>query len=175
MTWASRGTAVFDERWATPSGHLAVEIQEAARKQMEKVADAAHPNETGGVLIGYYAASHHLAVVTEASPPPGDSSAGRFWFRRGHRGLADWFRRLWGAREQRYYLGEWHYHPSKHVEPSHADIIELRAIADDIAYQCPEPIMTIVGMPQGRGRQAVVIIAVRGGTTEYLQPQTSGT
>lgn len=100
--------------------------------------------ETGGILVGYYTESLDCAVVTAVSRPPSDSSAGPTWFYRGTRGLAHWLDRLW-KRERRYYLGEWHLHPRELPYPSGEDIAQMQTIALSARYNCPEPILLIVG------------------------------
>ncbi len=50
-------------------------------------------------------------------------------------------RRSW--KEGDYYLGEWHYHPGGAPVPSSCDADQLRAIALEDRYKCPEPILVI--------------------------------
>lgn len=45
------------------------------------------PEETGGILVGYYTDALDCAVVTDASERPPDSKSGRTWFARGTIGL----------------------------------------------------------------------------------------
>jgi len=47
--------------------------------------------------------------------------------------------------ERTYYLGEWHYHPSVHLEPSATDIGQMFTIRDDSNYHCAAPVMVIFG------------------------------
>jgi integrative and conjugative element protein (TIGR02256 family) len=147
-----------------------VEITDDARGRMEELADAAHPNETGGVLVGHYAEQHRLAVVVVASPPPRDSAAGRAWFRRGQHGLTRWFKKLWWSESREYYVGEWHYHPAPEAVPSDADIVELRAISANDDYRCPEPILIVVAAPRDDRRSAAVLVVPRDGRPEHLAP-----
>jgi hypothetical protein len=67
------------------------------------------------------------------------------WFFRGVAGLQKLLDRLWRSDES-HYLGEWHYHPASDTTPSNQDLRQLRAIASDPSYCCPEPILLIVGV-----------------------------
>jgi integrative and conjugative element protein (TIGR02256 family) len=102
-----------------------------------------YPKETGGILLGSYTPSLELAVVTEVTGPPDDSRKGRFGFWRGVRGLQSLVGRLW--KERQYYLGEWHVHPDGPPVPSGTDEEQMRAIAESPVYQCPEPLLLILG------------------------------
>lgn len=102
-----------------------------------------YPKETGGVLLGKYTSSFELAVVTEVSGPPKDSRKARSGFWRGILGLQTLISRLW--KEQQYYLGEWHVHPDGPPIPSATDHDQMNAISENPAYQCPEPLLLILG------------------------------
>lgn len=104
---------------------------------------AAHPMETGGVLIGRYNKRRDTAIVALASGPPPDSENGRSQFYRGTQGLNTLLARRWARQE--YYLGEWHYHPDGVARPSAADIRQMQEIAGDLASNCPEPVLLIIG------------------------------
>lgn len=100
--------------------------------------------ETGGILVGTYNDNLNTAQVTAALPAPDDSRAGKSWFYRGVRGLRRYLRQLWRA-ERAYYLGEWHFHPFSLPMPSPTDITQMAEIAEESSYQCPEPILLIIG------------------------------
>jgi integrative and conjugative element protein (TIGR02256 family) len=102
------------------------------------------PNETGGILVGYYTTAHDCAVVTAVSRAPSDSRHGRTHFFRGVRGLQRWIDYLW-SRKHRYYLGEWHFHPGGSPHPSVTDTEQMKMFAASPDYQCPEPILVIIG------------------------------
>jgi integrative and conjugative element protein (TIGR02256 family) len=103
----------------------------------------AGPLETGGILVGNYTEDHSVALVSDASRAPGDSKSGTTWFHRGIAGLQAWLCKLW--EEERYYLGEWHFHPGARPVPSDTDLRQIREIADSPKYNCPEPVLLIVG------------------------------
>jgi integrative and conjugative element protein (TIGR02256 family) len=101
--------------------------------------------ETGGILIGRYI-DKHTAIVRHATPPPKDSQSGFDWFHRGVMGLKTLLARMWTQEDRQYYLGEWHYHPVTRVIPSQDDINQMTRISKSSCYNCPEPILLIVGL-----------------------------
>ena len=101
--------------------------------QIYQLCEAAYPNETGGILIGQYNSNFEHANVTMITGAPADSKAGRT--------LLD---KLWDT-QCSYYLGEWHYHPDGASAPSIQDLIEMKAISMNEDYNCPEPLLLIVG------------------------------
>ncbi|MFP3939770.1 MAG: Mov34/MPN/PAD-1 family protein [Thermoanaerobaculia bacterium] len=105
------------------------------------------PNETGGVLIGYYTRSRRTAVVESATLPSPDSEASRTRFYRGVVGLQRLLARFWRRppEERRYYLGEWHVHPGGASVPSQHDHAQMLEIARSENYQCPEAILVLLG------------------------------
>lgn len=102
------------------------------------------PNETGGVIVGFYNDDLDCATVTAFTTPTEDSQAGKNWFYRGTKGLQSQLNRLW-FKQKRYYLGEWHFHPYSLPDPSSQDIRQMYNIAADSAYSCPEAILLILG------------------------------
>lgn len=119
--------------------------------------------ETGGILLGRYEADGNLAVVMTATERPKDSISGRTWFQRGVRGLKELLRERWQRGE--YYLGEWHSHPGGSPNPSGNDVREMRAIAKDVSYRCPKPIMVIAG----RSASGVVTVSLSVFESERLE------
>ena len=100
--------------------------------------------ETGGILIGNYDYKLNRAMVTQVIGPTADSKGGKSWFLRGIKGLQPILNNLWQSRQE-FYLGEWHFHPYALPIPSHQDIKQMRQIARTQAYNCPEPLLLIVG------------------------------
>jgi len=100
--------------------------------------------ETGGVLIGSYSDNKACASITQILGPAQDSKSGRTWFIRGISGLQKLIDRYW-ERDKHYYLGEWHFHPYAMPNPSGQDIAQMRSIASSKAYNCPEPLLIIMG------------------------------
>lgn len=100
-------------------------------------------NETGGILIGHYSDDGSTAIIFEATARPADSLAGRTTFQRGTKGLRSLLQSRW--KTGKYYVGEWHFHPGGLPEPSSNDFESMRNIAANPNYQCPEPVMIILG------------------------------
>ncbi|WP_009631118.1 Mov34/MPN/PAD-1 family protein [Synechocystis sp. PCC 7509] len=121
-----------------------ISIAEKRLSQLLKMCVHSGTNETGGILVGFYTELHTCAVVTAISSPPSDSSSGSNWFNRGTQGLEGWLHRLW-HRDKHYYLGEWHFHPYASPKASQIDIEQMNQIASSPLYQCPEPLLLIIG------------------------------
>jgi integrative and conjugative element protein (TIGR02256 family) len=101
--------------------------------------------ETGGVLVGHYAANGRIAELTGLCGPPPDSVSGPTVFKRGTAGLRNWLQQLWSQPERRYYLGEWHFHPNGLPQPSCQDVMEMASISKQTSYQCINPLLIIIG------------------------------
>jgi len=114
-------------------------------------------NETGGILIGVYTKDHYCAIVKRITGPPIDSIQNKTWFERGINGLVEILGRFW-IRNKQYYLGEWHYHPNSPSDASYRDIQQMYNIAASTKYNCPEPILLIIGgsIKQGFSKKVYV-------------------
>jgi integrative and conjugative element protein (TIGR02256 family) len=110
-------------------------------KKMEKFIRTAGQNEIGGIILGCYP-DLTTAEASEILGPPSDSKAGRYWFERGIKGLKSILNAAW--EQNKYYLGEWHYHPNGTVDPSWQDFKEMKKISKSEKYYCPEPLMIII-------------------------------
>jgi proteasome lid subunit RPN8/RPN11 len=129
----------FEDREKT----LYVSVSQSVISKITEICQKAYPNETGGILIGHYSANLKGAYVIEATNQTDDSSSGRFWFKRGINGLKKMLISYWS--ENQYYLGEWHFHPGNSPYPSRADINQMNVISKNRKFNCPEPILVIVG------------------------------
>lgn len=147
--------ALRDEALATALGHCI----------------AAGRDETGGVILGRYSASHGCAEIHELGPPPHGSTATRTSFYRGTGGLQELLRRRWA--EGLYYLGEWHFHPFAAPTPSAADIRQLELIATDPGYRCPEPLLIVIGADPRKCPRLGMFVCPRGGRLLALVDQQS--
>lgn len=132
-------------RGKTADGKFAVEFQPTVLSVLDRYCHDAGSSETGGILVGRYSDDLSLAIVREATPPPTDSQRGRSWFARGVNGLRDLLSQRWRAKERTFYVGEWHFHPADHVEPSAADFAQMRKISNAREYDCREPLLLIFG------------------------------
>lgn len=140
-------------RGKTEDGTFAVEIQSSVLSALERYCRGAGLSETGGILVGRYSEDLSLAIVCEATPPPTDSRRGRAWFVRGVNGLRDMLGKRWRAKERTYYVGEWHFHPATHVEPSSDDFEQMLEISRARQYECREPLLLILGAGQNQGQR----------------------
>lgn len=112
--------------------------------QMSELCFDSYPVETGGILLGQYNNNLDCAFVTELTGPPKDSKSGRTWFERGIKGLQRKVDLLW-RHKSRFYLGEWHFHPGGTPLPSPTDVDQIQELADSHRYNCPEPLLLIIG------------------------------
>ncbi|WP_073476332.1 Mov34/MPN/PAD-1 family protein [Desulfatibacillum alkenivorans] len=131
--------------WRTDCGAYGMSITKNVWDSIKRECIKSINNEIGGILIGYYTNENRIAVVCEATPPPKDSQQGRTWFWRGITGLRSLLLERWDQKQRTYYVGEWHYHPAKVIEPSIADLRQMESISRSKRYYCNEPILIIVG------------------------------
>jgi len=127
-------------------------------QQLRELRTKGFPNETGGVLLGYYDFNIGAVMVVAALPAPPDSKASRASFERGIAGLAEMVaeasRRTAGIVG---YIGEWHSHPPGHsATPSHDDLIQLVHLALGMSDDGLPAVQLIVGEDDLRVLQGVV-------------------
>lgn len=111
--------------------------------EMLEMCRAAGKRETGGILIGRHSEDRSTAVILETTGRPKDSLFSWATFSRGSHGLRALLESRWS--ENSFYLGEWHFHPGGSPNPSHQDILSMKKIASDPDYQCPFPLLLIIG------------------------------
>lgn len=156
-------------------GVFGVELHASMLSTLDRYCREAASLETGGILVGRYSNDRSLAVVGEATPPPSDSRRGRSWFVRGVNGLRDMLHKRWSAKDRTHYVGEWHYHPTDHVEPSDDDIAQMIEISLAKKYDCKEPLLLILGARNLRGQRLFRIFVCPGdGPPVELVPKDSG-
>ena len=131
------------ELWS-PDGRFGLRVPNRILVRLLRLCELSNTRETGGILVGRYTDARNCALITDMSPPPKDSKSGRAWFARGVHGLQVWLDRLWRS-VRHYYVGEWHFHPGGPSSPSDVDSQQMHAIARSLLYQCPEPILFILG------------------------------
>lgn len=120
-----------------------VNLSSSSLQKMIDECIKAGEHETGGILIGSYSADGSTAFIVEATARPDDSLAGRTTFQRGIKGLKPLLDFRW--KTGKYYVGEWHFHPGGSPEPSPEDFVSMKNISSNPNYQCPEPVMIILG------------------------------
>lgn len=116
-------------------------------QQLRELRTQGFPNETGGVLLGYYDFNIGAVVVVAGLPAPPDSKSNRDSFERGIAGLAETVseasRRTAGIVG---YIGEWHSHPPGHTSsPSRDDLLQLVHLALGMADDGLPAVQLIVG------------------------------
>lgn len=154
----------------TVDGTFAVQFQATVFRALDRHCRDAGSSETGGILIGHHSEDLSVAIVREATPPPSDSRRGRSWFVRGVNGLRDMLGKRWRAKDRTHYLGEWHFHPVVHVEPSGDDFAQMVEISRAKEYDCKEPLLLILGAGQHQGRRSfrAFVCPAEGAPSELL-------
>lgn len=122
-------------------------VDDGVEQKLRALRTASFPNETGGVLLGYYDFNVNAIVVVDSLPAPTDSKASPMAFERGIAGLAEAVteasRRTAGIVA---YIGEWHSHPKGHsASPSRDDFIQLVHLALGMSADGLPAIQLIVG------------------------------
>lgn len=128
-------------------GEFALFLDAGVEQQLRDMRTKGFPNETGGVLLGYYDFNISAVVVVAGLPPPPDSKSSPGSFERGVAGLAEAVaessRRTAGVVG---YIGEWHSHPPGHsASPSRDDLVQLVHLALGMADDGLPAVQLIVG------------------------------
>jgi len=105
------------------------------------------PNETGGVLLGYFDQKSEKVFIVDVLPEPEDSHGDPTGFTRGFEGLIE---TISTVNQQTSgivsYIGEWHSHPQgAGISPSAADVIQLAYLACQLNDDGYPAFMLIVG------------------------------
>jgi len=144
----SQATPPFQDGtiWRAPESPITVQIPATCLEAMYDRCQKEHPCETGGILAG----TDRLdgpALVVNARDPPRDSIQEPTRFLRGTDKVEEWLK---DARESTGidYLGEWHYHPGASPDISRDDRTAMNDIANDDGYDCPHPLLFIVGQDE---------------------------
>jgi integrative and conjugative element protein (TIGR02256 family) len=108
-------------------------------------ADRAYPEETGGVLVGYWAVPFFQLVVTSAIGPGPRAVHRKDAFLPDHEYQEAEIGRIYHLSDRLHtYLGDWHTHPNSTAHLSWTDRRTLRTIATEDAARAPIPIMAIL-------------------------------
>lgn len=143
-----------------------IELSKASLDEMLRYIKNVRDKETGGIIIGKYSKNLKTANINFISGPPEDSLSGSKWFKRGVKGLSRLIEFFW--KKESYYLGEWHFHPNGSPTPSGQDISQMRKIANSRQYNCPEPIMIIIGGSYINYQVQIFIVSAKEGLV-YLK------
>lgn len=105
------------------------------------------PNETGGVLLGYFDQVSQKVFIVDALPAPDDSHEEATGFVRGVAGLEEAVKSANDLTANIVgYVGEWHSHPQHcSSDPSRDDIKLLRHLAISLMDEGETALMLIVG------------------------------
>lgn len=128
-------------------GEFDLFIDDGVEQQLRELRRRGFPNETGGVLLGYYDFNIKAVVIVAGLRAPPDSKASPSSFERGVAGLAeavkDAAKRTAGVVN---YIGEWHSHPPGHsASPSRHDLVQLIHLALGMADDGLPAVQLIVG------------------------------
>ena len=128
-------------------GELTLYIDDGVIAHLRELRNSCSPNETGGVLIGYYDLNLNTVVIVDGLQAPADSISTPTSFERGVEGLPaaieEVAKRTAGIVS---YVGEWHSHPPGHsADPSGDDISQLTYLALGMAYDGLPAVSIIVG------------------------------
>jgi len=138
--------SVLPERRIT-LGDLDLSIDDGVEQQLRDMRREGFPNETGGILLGYYDFNVNAVVIVAGLPSPPDSEASRDSFKRGIAGLAEAVKEA-SARTAGVvnYIGEWHSHPPGYgASPSRRDLVQLVHLALSMADDGLPAVQLIVG------------------------------
>lgn len=148
---ASGSVAVYDiptvsER-CIPFGGLDLFIDAGVENDLRSMRKKGLPNETGGVLLGYYDFNIGAVLIVAALPAPIDSKSTPGSFERGVDGLE---KAVKEASERTAgvvgYIGEWHSHPPGcSASPSNDDLLQLSYLAQKMAEDGLPAFSLIVG------------------------------
>ena len=120
-------------------------LSQAAFHEIVAEAEDKSPNETGGVLLGYWSSLWEEAVIVGAIGPGPGAIHGRYEFRPDGeyhwQEIEDEFVATGGRHT---YLGDWHSHPAGGACLSKMDRSTLKKIARDPASQAPRPLMLVL-------------------------------
>jgi Prokaryotic E2 family A/Prokaryotic homologs of the JAB domain len=131
---------------------LRVVWDDGLRRKLRGWREKHFPNETGGVLLGYFDLQMRSVSVVDALPAPADSKEQPGGFIRGTEGLEEAVTEA-GRRTANIvrYIGEWHSHPPKHgAGASSDDVILLTKLAIGLREEGLPALMLIVGEGEER-------------------------
>ncbi len=111
---------------------------------LEREASSRAPNESGGVLLGYWADPHQVVVTNAVGPGPRASHT-RTHFRPDYAYQENEIARVYTASGFRLtYLGDWHSHPGGAPHMSAKDRQTLKRIASFEPARAPKALLAIL-------------------------------
>lgn len=120
-------------------------LSEPVYRSMADEAQRHVPNETGGVLLGYWSEREGEPVVTHCLGPGPDAVHQRSRFVPDHHFHVVEIARLYRTSGRRMeYLGDWHTHPGNRAYLSDLDLQTLKCIAVAPKARAPRPVMAVL-------------------------------
>ncbi|QXE85558.1 Mov34/MPN/PAD-1 family protein [Geomonas nitrogeniifigens] len=117
---------------------------------LEKLAEEKGPQETGGLLVGYFSGDDKDVVITGITGPGPKAQHGRHSFCPDYASDRVEMERIFEKSDGlAWYLGDWHTHPTGHAYLSFLDRKALKSIAKFEGNFVPRPIMLILGRGGG--------------------------
>lgn len=129
-------TEVVVYKTKTNVNHTGSEFQvfwdEGIETKVRTLREAALPNETGGILVGYHDMVRKSVFIVDALPEPADSIGKPTSFVRGTEGIVDTLLEISNRTANNVgYIGEWHSHPNgAPANMSGLDRIQLAELAE---------------------------------------------
>jgi len=104
------------------------------------------PNETGGVLVGYWLADSEGVVITDVVGPGPSAKHGKISFVPDASYHESEIARLYEESGRLHaYLGDWHSHPDSTTRLSFTDRHTLLKIAQHVDARVRTPLMAVIG------------------------------
>ena len=119
--------------------NLYIVIDACLMNELLAQAECDIPNETGGMLAGYYSEDRHTVYVKMAITPL-EKTSSRCSFERKIAGMEGVWADL--KKEGLRYVGEWHSHPEGSTKYSETDLSSMMAIEKEVSIE--NPILLIV-------------------------------
>lgn len=128
-------------------GDMTVLLDEGLEQKLFGMRSLQAPNETGGILLGYYDLIEKILMIVDACPAPPDSVSTPASFQRGTEGVAERVNEVSRLTADIVgYVGEWHSHPpGVPASPSGDDLLQLAQLALGMAEDGLPAISLIVG------------------------------
>lgn len=123
--------------------NISLRISQALLDEMQSVAIAAFPNETGGMLAGRISADKQEATIERLVMPTKTESTHAFFLRETG-GMQQTWEKL--AKQGYIYMGEWHTHPNGSTQYSHTDFIAMENIVNDNNVSLITPLLFILSV-----------------------------
>ena len=131
---------------------LRIVWDEGIRQRVRQLRGEKLPNETGGVLLGYFDLPNASVYLVDILPAPADSQGDPSGFTRGIDGLSTAVQRV----SERTggivsYVGEWHSHPpGSSARPSTSDMSQMASLACALHRDGLPALMLIAGEDEER-------------------------